>query len=131
MAGCLPGRCAGIPARSSVTPPRGSHMIDIDTRVLSGGVIRVSLAGEIDLSTLPQLDGALTSVVGRDGVTAVEVDFAGVTFCDSAGFAALDRAYAVAARRSLSFRLTEVRPAIRRMLAILGLLEPLTGESRP
>jgi len=103
-------------------------MIDIDSRVLSGGVVLVSIAGEIDLNTLPKLDGALASAVGRQGVTGVEVNFAGVTFCDSAGFAALDRAYAVATKRSLAFRLTEVRPSIRRMLGILGLLEGLTGE---
>ena len=103
-------------------------MIDIDTRVLSGGVVRVSVAGEIDLNTLPTLDGALASAVGRQGVTGVEVNLGGVTFCDSAGFASLDRAYGVARKRSLAFRVIDVQPRIRRMLAILGLLEGLTGE---
>jgi anti-anti-sigma factor len=103
-------------------------MIDIDTRMLTGGVLRVSVAGEIDLNALPKLDGALASAVGREDITGVEVSFAGVSFCDSAGFASLDRAYGVARERSLTFRLIEAQPCVRRLLALLGLLEGLTGE---
>lgn len=42
------------------------------------------------------LDAPMTVTFGHDDASAVEVDFTGVTFCDSSGMAALDRAYAAA-----------------------------------
>jgi anti-sigma B factor antagonist len=106
-------------------------MIDINTRVLPGAAIRVSVAGEIDLATMAELETALTAAVGREGAARVEVDFAGVTFCDSTGIAALDQAYAAAAERSLPFRLINVQPTVARVLSIVGLLEILTGNHQP
>jgi anti-anti-sigma factor len=106
-------------------------MIDVNTRVLSGTVMRVSVAGEIDMATVQQLDAALAAAIGRKGATAVEVDFAGVTFCDSTGIAALDQAYAAATERSLPFRLIDVQPGVSRVLAIVGMLEILTGDQKP
>jgi anti-anti-sigma factor len=102
-------------------------MIDIDTRVLSGALMRVSVTGEVDLATAAQLGTALTAAVERGGATGLEVDFAGVTFCDSTGIAALDQAYAHAAERSLPFRLINVQPAVARVLSLVGLLDALTG----
>ena len=106
-------------------------MIDINTRVLPGAVMRVSVAGEIDLATMAELETGLAAAVGRKGAVRVEVDFAGVTFCDSTGIAALDQAYTAAAERSLSFRLINVQPAVARVLSIVGLLEALTGSHQP
>jgi anti-sigma B factor antagonist len=105
-------------------------MFDVRTRVLPDAVIRVSVAGAIDMATAPVLDAALTAAVTRQGAARIEVDFAGVTFCDSIGIAALDRAYATASQRSVPFRLVDVAPAIARVLAIVGLLDALTGDHR-
>lgn len=101
--------------------------MEINTRVLTGAVMRVAVTGEIDLATVEQLETALAAAVAREGATGVEVDVAGVTFCDSTGIAALDQAYAVAAQRSLPFCLINVQPPVARVLAIVGLLEVLTG----
>ena len=102
-------------------------MIDIGTDVLPGGVIAVSVAGEIDMATATALQAALAAAVSRDGAAAIQVDFSGVTFCDSTGLAVLEGAYAAAAGRSVTLRLVGVQPAVARVLAIVGLLEALTG----
>jgi anti-sigma B factor antagonist len=106
-------------------------MIDVSTCLLSGAVIRVSVVGEIDMATVDRVDVALTTAVERDGVTGVEVDFAGVTFCDSSGIAALDRAYGMAGKRSVPFRLINIEPDVARVLSIAGMLEVLTGGHKP
>jgi anti-anti-sigma factor len=90
-------------------------------------VIRVIVAGEIDIATVGLLDTALTAAIARGGTTAVEVDFAGVTFCDSAGIAALDTAAGTAAQGAILFRLIDVQFSVARVLQIVGLLEVLTA----
>lgn len=99
----------------------------INTSVLPGAVIRVSVAGEVDMATAQMLEDALAAAVEREGATGVEVDFADVPFCDSLGIAALDRAYAAATAKSLPFRLIDIQPGVARVLDIVGLLQVLTG----
>nr|WP_296071480.1 STAS domain-containing protein [uncultured Actinoplanes sp.] len=88
----------------------------------------MSVTGEIDRDTVEQLEAAVADAVEREDVNGLQIDFAGVTFCDSSGIAALDRAYALAAQRSLPFRLCNVQPSVERVLDIVGLLDVLTGK---
>jgi anti-sigma B factor antagonist len=54
----------------------------VKTATLGGDAFVVTLAGELDLHTAPELEQALEGVVGLGG-TAVAVDLAEVTFIDS------------------------------------------------
>jgi anti-anti-sigma factor len=117
--------------RATSRKQQGDTMIAVHSCALPGAVIRVSVAGEIDMATVNQLDVALTTAIGRDDATGVEIDFAGVTFCDSSGIAALDRAYGMATQRSLPLRLINIQPDVAQVLAIVGMLEVLTGETKP
>jgi anti-sigma B factor antagonist len=54
----------------------------VKTATLGGDAFVVTLAGELDLHTAPELEHALEGVVGLGG-TAVAVDLAEVTFIDS------------------------------------------------
>jgi anti-anti-sigma factor len=100
--------------------------MDTRTQAVAGGTVRVFVAGEIDMATADDLQRAMITAVEDGSVTEVVVDFADVTFCDSSGIAALDRAYAEAARRGVGFRLEDVQDPVRRVLEITGMLEALT-----
>lgn len=100
--------------------------MNISTHVVAGGVGRLSVAGEIDMDTVGELDATMSEVMTRSDVTKLVVDFAEVTFCDSSGIAALDRAYAAAAERGIGFQLVNLQPIVRRALEITGVLEGLT-----
>jgi anti-sigma B factor antagonist len=59
-------------------------MVDfrIATADLGDGVFTVSVAGEVDLATAPELKEALVDVIGR-GARGVLVDLSNATFIDS------------------------------------------------
>jgi anti-anti-sigma factor len=99
--------------------------VDTRSQSLSGGIVRITVAGEIDMATVDQLSRELRGAFLHDGTTEVVIDFADVTFCDSSGFAALDRAYAESVRRDTAFRLINVQPQVRRLLEILDMLDIL------
>ncbi|MEV6492673.1 STAS domain-containing protein [Actinoplanes sp. NPDC051633] len=104
--------------------------MDTRTEADAGGTVYVFVAGEIDMATADELQHALITAVGGRSATEVLVDYAGVTFCDSSGIAALDRAYAVAAERGVVFRLVGVQHSVRLVLEITGMLQALTQPDR-
>jgi anti-sigma B factor antagonist len=59
--------------------PSGSQ---IEISALAGGVTRVSLAGEVDLTVTPRVELALHDVMGK-GNTRLVVDLTDATFIDS------------------------------------------------
>ena len=95
--------------------------IDVRMATSSTGCV-VTVSGEVDSVTAPSLRECLLEVLGRAGLTAVEVDLTRVTFLDSAGLSALATAHraAVAAGRGLRFRCGTAR-AVVRPLQITGL----------
>jgi anti-sigma B factor antagonist len=100
--------------------------VEIDSSHTAADVIRVSLAGEIDLVTAYRVDRALTAAVQCPQITAVIVDVAGVTFCDSAGIEVFDRQYGAATARGIQLRLVQVPPPVRRVLEIVCMFDTLT-----
>ena len=70
---------AGIPEE---WPP-----FDLSEAPLAGGVL-LTVVGELDLETAPELRARLTAIV-TGGATAVVVDLLRVTFMDSVGLAAV------------------------------------------
>src|SRR5881398_3820459 len=55
---------------------------DIKTEQLSGDAFVISLTGEVDLYTAPEVKQQLLEVIGQ-GAKEVVVDFSGTTFIDS------------------------------------------------
>ena len=90
------------------------------------GVVQLAVTGEIDMVTVGDLRAVFPGALTDDDVTGVVVDFAGVTFCDSSGIRALDEAYATAAQHGVWFRLVNLRPSVRRVFELVGVLEALT-----
>ncbi|MDI6100351.1 STAS domain-containing protein [Actinoplanes sp. NEAU-A12] len=105
--------------------------MDISTDRRSEKVVHVVVSGEIDMETVDAVRRAVTEALRTTGVEDVLVDMAGVTFCDSSGIAVFDETYQTAAEQGVRFRLFGVRPGVRRVLEIVGLLEPLTAPLSP
>ncbi|MGW7188998.1 STAS domain-containing protein [Streptomyces sp. NPDC054838] len=84
------------------------------------GRITVAVTGEIDIATAPLLAEALHEAL-RDGVTRIDADFSGVTFCDCSGLDVLLRAERRARAHGRTLRVAGVRsPQVRRLFEMTG-----------
>lgn len=97
--------------------------------VVSGGtdIVRVTIAGELDIASAPQLLAAIDDL--SDERRPVALDCAGVTFLDLTGLRALRQLRCPGAGRA-SVSLTSPSAAVRRVLAlanVLNLFQPDEG----
>ena len=99
---------------------------DIATTASAGGCV-VTVRGDVDATTAPDLRSRLLEALHGPDVTDVEVDLSSVTFLDSAGLTVLVAAHQAAQRagRVLRIRCGTGR-AVARPLAITGLGSVLT-----
>lgn len=90
-----------------------------------GAAASVSLAGELDVHTAPQvaevLEGALAA-----GATEITIDVAELRFCDSSGIQVLVQARERALAAGGSVRLAGVHGTVEKVLSVTGLLELLS-----
>ena len=93
----------------------------------SGSAARVSVSGEIDSSTAPQLRERLDEVLDS-GVAEVVVDLGGVTFLDSAGLCVLAAAHRRTRESQVPLRVLASSRAVIRPLQITGLWRLLGAE---
>ena len=103
---------AKVPAVSDEAP------LTVDAAVDSG-VARVTLRGELDLDRAGALAEELSSLAGR-GATSVIVDVSGLNFIDSSGLRALLSAREQLDAAGAVLRLTELSPAVDRVLEMTG-----------
>jgi anti-sigma B factor antagonist len=99
---------------------------DLATTTTAGGCV-VTVRGDVDATTAPDLRSCLLGALHRPDVTDLEVDLSSVTFLDSAGLTVLVAAHQAAQRagRVLRVRCGTGR-AVARPLAITGLSTVLT-----
>lgn len=84
----------------------------------------VTVNGEVDVHSAPQLRGGLTSVLSAGDSAAdsgVVVDLTGVSFLDSTGLGALVAARTLAAERGVALRLVCTSRRILKLFTITGL----------
>jgi anti-sigma B factor antagonist len=93
-----------------------------------GDTAIVAPCGELDIDTVPILDGDLAAV--RDlGFRKLVVDLRGLTFIDSSGIQLFVRWSMAAARDGRAFRLIPGSDRVQLVFRITGLLETLGFES--
>lgn len=93
-------------------------------RVADGaGRIRLTLTGEIDMSTTGVLERAVTTVLGARSCVDLVLDLAGVRFMDSSGLSALLRCRADAADLGCRVTVVGARPLVHQAMSITGLLD--------
>lgn len=102
--------------------PTSARNLRITLTNTAGELLRVSVAGEVDLATSGELRAALDAVLADLPGTPVEVDLADVPFLDSSGVHVLLDAHALAAARGCPLVVAHVRPVVRRVLEITGVL---------
>ena len=91
------------------------------------GCAVVSLCGELDLASAPELRACLESLL-EGGAHSVVIDLEGLAFCDSTGISALVRAVNQARRGGRRLVLRRPRPGVRRVLEITGVTSVLEIE---
>lgn len=89
-------------------------------RLTSPGTVVIDMSGEVDVLLIPSLARCLDEVIAA-GHRRVVLDLAGVEFIDSAGLAAIVRAYKRMGRHGGSLRVRGPSPRIRRVLDMVGL----------
>jgi len=96
-----------------------------DARAPRGELV-VSLAGELDLMTLPSLSELLASTTALERTDLV-VDLAEVTFMDAASAGLLVRTGALLAERACGLVLRSAQPMVHRVLVLFGATEAQVG----
>lgn len=88
--------------------------------------IVVRIAGDVDLSTVAELDRAVHAAV-EAGPAGVVIDLAAVTFIDSAGINTLLKSRRLADERDRRFRVANATGVVRDVLDLTGVLGHLSG----
>ncbi|MCM4078077.1 STAS domain-containing protein [Paractinoplanes hotanensis] len=89
------------------------------------GVLRVSLAGDFDVSVGDALSRALADAARRPAVTHVVVDLEQTVFIDSHAVAGLVAGYEAATAAQCGFTVVNGRGTVQEVLDITGLSEVL------
>ncbi|MFJ1808749.1 MULTISPECIES: STAS domain-containing protein [unclassified Streptomyces] len=79
----------------------------------------ITLAGEIDLATAPQVRKALAECLS-DGIRSIDVDLTAVTFCDAGGLNAFLLASRFATETDRTLRLHHPPQSMARIIEITG-----------
>jgi anti-anti-sigma factor len=98
----------------------------VDRHGIDGELLRVTVAGEIDVASAEAFEVVLAGAVSLPAVIDVEIDLSRVGFCDVTGINALVGAWTAAAERGVTLRIVNARPAVRRVLQVGGVPELLT-----
>ncbi|MGC4813030.1 STAS domain-containing protein [Micromonospora sp. DT228] len=92
-----------------------------------GGGACLRLAGELDMSTSPELSAAIDRLIAA-GESRVLLDLADLTFCDSTGMAVFVRGDNQAAVDGGWLRLVGANGRVERVLRMTGLADVLRYE---
>jgi anti-sigma B factor antagonist len=99
----------------------------IRPRPIRGGVLRVVLAGEFDLTAAPALSAAIRDALAARRVREVQIDLYLVEFVDAVTLGVLLDGRDRAALSGIMYRVVNARGMPLRLLLITGMLDALTG----
>lgn len=100
----------------------------LDLSVDAGPITTITLAGDLDPATAPQLEEALATVVSDQTVGRVVLDLSGLSFLDSSGLRVLVAAREALGSRDADLALKGPTANTRRLLDITGLSEVIEVE---
>lgn len=88
--------------------------------------VTVAVHGEIDLSTVEDLEQEIDAATQSDGATVI-IDLGGVTFMDSAGINILLKGRRLADERGKQYRVTNAHGLVRQILDVTGVWHHLSS----
>lgn len=95
----------------------------VRTEGAEAGVARMVLSGEVDAVGAAHLQRAVVEVLRQHRPSCIEMDLGDVTFLDAGGTKVLVLCQADARQMNCRIRLTNVQPAVYRVLHLTGLVE--------
>src|SRR5690348_7428257 len=96
------------------------EQLSVDVRRRDSERHALSVAGELDLMTAPQLVERVRGVL-RESSREITLDLAGVTFVDSSGLQCLLEIRTLCAKHRCDLAVAHVRPQVQRVLSIMGI----------
>jgi anti-sigma B factor antagonist len=98
--------------------------LNITTSTEAAGIVRVGIAGEVDIATAPHITDTVHDAITA-GIHEILLDMADVTFLDSTGIGTLLQNKHTAAQQHVTLRLVNPNPRVVRVLELTGLLDVL------
>jgi anti-anti-sigma factor len=95
------------------------ELLEISTQTMDGTAV-LAVVGELDMSTVPILLGAVDKALGA-GAACVTIDAAEITFADSSALQGLLRAQQTATEVGAEFRLVHVMGQLEQVMSISGI----------
>jgi anti-anti-sigma factor len=105
----------------------GPAPLSIEVAEVRPRMVRISVAGEVDLTSAPLLREAVAEAISA-APEYIEIDLGAVRFLDSTGVAALVGADKSASAIGCRVVVTCPQPPVRRVLDIVGIWEKLRGD---
>jgi anti-anti-sigma factor len=106
--------------------PEWSSKLRLDRADQANGTTRLTVEGDVDMSTGDHFHQTVMDLAGDPAVTRLLVDVAGLNFIDSNGITVLVKAHRAASERGTPFAIINVQDNIRGLLEMLDVYDLLT-----
>lgn len=103
--------------------------LSITVRHDAAGSARVSVAGDVDLATVGELDHEIQAAVEAEHTATIVVDLAEVGFLDSSGIASLLKGRRLADAAGKPYSITGASGIVRQVLDLTGVWAHLSNPS--
>lgn len=103
----------------------------IEQHTINDSELRLTVTGEVDLSTRDLLAETLHTAITAGGVTDITIDLDRVTFLDATGISALIGGRKLAAQYGVTYLVTNPHGTVHRVLEVTGVLRTLTERLQP
>jgi anti-anti-sigma factor len=100
----------------------------IERQLDSHRALRLTVVGDLDMSTSPKLEAEVREAITSGRVTHLHVDLAQVEFLDSTGINVLVAGHKLATEHGMTYIVTNPHGMVRRALDVIGVLHLLTGQ---
>ena len=100
--------------------------LSIEAQHVSDGVVRLAIAGEVDLATCEHLQTAIQKSLTDTRTAELIIDLNQVSFLDSTGISALIKGLHLATDRGVRYHVANPGAHVYRVLDLSGVLSVLT-----